>query len=183
MSKSTQGDQRITLHINLRLLPILVGLLALLYVLTGFKGWLIFFIGTGGAWLIAWLWIYSLSRNLRVERKIHLAWATVGESVPEQLKLTNHGWLPAIWVELTDEAKTLESPLRMVSDVGLHSAHTRNLSHLFKRRGFYTLGPTHIRTADPFGIYVLSMYDWHTSSILVTPPVLPLSQLHIPSAG
>ncbi len=182
-SKTTQENQRTHRHINLRILPILAGILAVLYGLTGFKGWLIFFTGIAGAWLLAWLWIYSLEHNLWVERKIDLAWATVGESVPEQVKLSNHGWLPAMWVELTDEADSLESPLRMVSDVGLHSSRTRNLNHLFKRRGVYTLGPTHIRTADPLGIYILSKYDWHTTTILVTPPVLPLTQLHIPSAG
>lgn len=170
-------------HLNLRLLPILVGLLAILYVLTGFRGWLVFFLGTAGAWLIAVLWIYSMERNLLIERKIHLAWASVGESVPEQIKLINHGWLPTIWVEITDESASLESPLRMVSDVAHHSSRNRNLNHLFKRRGLYTLGPTHLCCGDPFGIYTLTLKDQHASTILVTPPVLPLSQLKIPAGG
>jgi uncharacterized protein (DUF58 family) len=170
-------------QLNLRLLPFVVAILAFLYVLTGFKGWLIFFIGTAGAWLIAWLWIFSLERNLWVERTIHLAWATVGESVPEQVRLVNTGWLPAIWVEIKDETEMLESPLRLVSDVGQRGAHNRNLSHLFTRRGVYTLGPTHLRSGDPFGIYTLSMQDQHSSTILVTPPVLPLSYIKIPNGG
>jgi uncharacterized protein (DUF58 family) len=175
--------RRVKRHLNLPLLPFLVAALAILYLLTGFKGWLAFFIGTAGAWLIAWLWVLSLERNLRVERKIHLAWATVGESVPEQVSLVNRGWLPALWVEITDVSPTLESPLRMVSEVSRHSVHNRNLSHLFHRRGVYTLGPTHLRCADPFGIYTISMRDEHASTILVTPPVLPLTQLRIPTGG
>ena len=170
-------------HLNLRLLPFLVIILGLLYLVTGFRGWLVFFIGTAGAWLIAALWIYSMEWYLQVERKLHLAWATAGESVPEQVKLINQGWLPVLWVELTDESETLESPLRMVSDVAQHSTRTRSLSHLFKRRGVYTLGPTHLRCGDPFGIYTLSMQDQHASAILVTPPVLPLSLLRIPTGG
>ncbi len=176
-------QRRVELHLNLYLLPVLVGILGIVYVVTGFKGWLIFFVGTGGAWLLSWLWVWSLRRNLRVERSVHMAWATVGESVPEQVRLVNHGWLPAVWVEITDESETLETPLRMVSDVGLHTTHTRNLSHLFKKRGLYTLGPTHIRSGDPFGIYTLSTVDRHASTILVTPPILPLPLLNIPSAG
>jgi len=175
--------QQVECHLNLKLLPFLVVILAVLYVLTGFKGWLVFFIGTAGAWLIAALWIFSMERNLQVERKIHLAWATAGESVPEQVKLINQGWLPALWVEITDESESLEQPLRMVSDVGQHSTRNRNLSHLFKRRGVYTLGPTQLRCGDPFGIYTLSMNDRHASTILVTPPVLPLSRLKIPTGG
>lgn len=175
--------REIQLHLNQRLLPLLVITLGVVYILTGYKGWLVFFIGTTGAWLIAWLWVYSLERNLRVERKIHLAWATAGESVPEQVKLINNGWLPALWVEITDESALLETPLRMVSDVGQRTTRSRNLSHLFKHRGVYSLGPTHLRCSDPFGIYTVSMVDRQASTILVTPPVLPLAQLRIPTGG
>jgi uncharacterized protein (DUF58 family) len=170
-------------RLNLRILPILVVILAVLYILTNFRGWLVFFIGTSGAWLIALLWIYSLERSLNIERKINFAWATVGESVPEQVRLINHGWLPALWVEMTDESASLESPLRMVSDVASRTSRSRNLSHLFKRRGVYTLGPTHLRCGDPFGIYTLSLIDQHASTVLVTPPILPLSRLRIPPGG
>jgi uncharacterized protein (DUF58 family) len=184
-SKRTIKDpvQQVKLHLNLPLVPVLAITCGILYIFTAFRGWLVFFIGTAGAWLIAWVWMRSMQRNLSVERKIHLAWATVGESVPEQIKLTNHSWLPAVWVELTDESATLESPLRLVSDVGHHAYRNRNLNHLFKRRGLYTLGPTHLRCGDPFGIYTISMQDPHTSTILITPPTVPLSQLNIPTGG
>ena len=180
---SKDTTRQIERHLNVRLLPVLVFVLSIAYILTGFRGWLVFAIGTAGAWLTAWLWIYSMQRNLWIERKIHLAWATVGESVPEQVKLINHGWLPAMWVEITDESASLESPLRMVSDVGNHSTRTRHLNHLFRRRGLYTLGPTHLRCGDPLGIYTLTLNDQHASTILVTPPVLTLSQLKIPTGG
>ncbi len=180
---SSRLDRRVERHLNLRLLPILVGVLAILYLLTGFRGWLVFTIGTAGAWLTAFVWIYSLERNLWIERKIHIAWSTVGESVPEEVKLTNHGWLPALWVEITDESSSIETPLRIVSDVAQHTSRNRHLNHLFKRRGLYTLGPTRLRCGDPFGIYTLTMNDQHASTILVTPPVLTLSRLKIPTGG
>ena len=180
---STNSGQQSKLHLKLPLLPILAIILGILYILTSFRGWLIFFIGIGGAWLIAWIWMRSIQRNLSVERKIHLAWATVGESVPEQVKLTNHSWLPAVWVEITDDSPTLHPPLRMVSDVARQAYRTRNLNHRFKRRGLYKLGPTHLRCGDPLGIYTISMDDPHTSTILITPPVLPLTQLKIPTGG
>jgi uncharacterized protein (DUF58 family) len=180
---SDNSTRRIKRQLNLRILPILIVVLAILYVLTNFRGWLVFFIGTAGAWLIALLWTYSLERSLRIERKINFAWATVGESVPEQVRLTNHSWLPALWVEITDESASLESPLRIVSDVASHSSRNRNLSHLFKRRGVYSLGPTRLRCGDPFGIYTLSLENQDASTVLVTPPILPLSRLRIPPGG
>lgn len=180
---NNRSTRRVERHLNLRLLPILMSLFVVLYFLTGFRGWLIFSIGTAGAWFTAVLWIYSMERNLWIERKIHLAWATVGESVPEEVKLINHGWLPALWVEITDESSSIETPLRIVSDVAHRSSRNRHLNHLFKRRGLYTLGPTRLRCGDPFGIYTLTMNDQHASTILVTPPVLTLSRLKIPTGG
>src|SRR4030065_1158359 len=104
---SKDTTRQIERHLNVRLLPVLVFVLSIAYILTGLRGWLVFAIGTAGAWLTAWLWIYSMQRNLWIERKIHLAWATVGESVPEQVKLINHGWLPAIGVAITDKSAFL----------------------------------------------------------------------------
>ncbi|PWB49473.1 MAG: hypothetical protein C3F13_18905 [Anaerolineales bacterium] len=170
-------------RLNLRILPFLVAGLGFLYILTGYRGWLIFTIGTGGAWLLAFLWVHSLQRNLEIERKINLAWATVGESVPEEIRLSNRGWLPALWVEITDVSDTMDTPMRLVSDVAGHTHRTRHLNHLFKRRGVYTLGPTRLRCSDPFGIYTLTKLDQHASTILIMPPLLPSSQIKIPSGG
>jgi uncharacterized protein (DUF58 family) len=171
------------LQFNIWLLPLLLGVLAVLYGLTGFRGWLIFFIGSAGVWLLALLWVVSLKHNLYIERKLHLAWATVGDSVHEELKLINNSWLPAIWVELMDTSDALPMPMRMVSDVGARSSRTRYFSHLCRQRGLYTLGPTRLRTGDPFGIYTLTMYDHHSDTILVTPPLLPMAQIRIVPGG
>ncbi len=178
-----KSEQPAEYHLNQWLLPILMLIVVILYILTGYRGWLVFFIGIAGVLLIAAVWIRSMKRNLSIERRIHLAWAMAGESVPEQLRLINKGWLPAIWVEIIDASTELDTPIRMVSDVAQRSSRTRHLSHLFKRRGVYTLGPTRLRSADPFGIFTLTLYDRETSTILVTPPVLPLTQLKIPTGG
>jgi uncharacterized protein (DUF58 family) len=171
------------LHLNTRLLPVWVVILIILYAVTGYRGWLVFVIGTAGAWLMAAVWVYSLRQGLAVERQLHLAWATVGDSVPEQLKVINKSWLPALWVEILDASTNLEAPVRLVSDVESRFTRTRYPNHLFKRRGLYTLGPTRLRTGDPLGIYTLTIHDQHSSTILVTPPLLPLSQLKIAPGG
>lgn len=183
-NKRQPNNQRETeLHLNLWLLPFLIGTFAVFYGLTGYRGWLVFFIGTTGVWMLALLWVHSLKRNLHVERKLHLAWATVGDSVHEQLKVINNGPLPALWVEIIDTSSTLATPIRLVSDVEAHASRTRHPSHLCRRRGLYTLGPTRLRTGDPFGIYTLTIHDDHSSTILVTPPLLPLAQLRIAPGG
>jgi uncharacterized protein (DUF58 family) len=182
--QSPEGSgSKTELHLNVRLLPVWVGILVVLYAITGYRGWLVFLLGTAGAWFLAGVWIYTLKRGLRIERKLHLAWATVGDSVPEQLKVTNKSWLPALWVEIQDASTTLETPIRLVSDVESKYTRTRYPSHIFTRRGVYSLGPTYLRTGDLFGIYTLTIHDQRSSMILVTPPLLPLSQLRITPGG
>jgi len=170
-------------QLNVRLLPVFIVLLAILYALTRYRGWLIFLIGMASVWLLAFLWVYSLEHGLSIERKIHLAWASVGDSVPEQLMVVNKSRFPAVWVEITDEIDTWVTPIRLVSDVGPRITRRRHPNHLFKRRGLYTLGPTRLRTGDPFGIYSLTLHDQHSSTILVTPPQLPLTRLRIAPGG
>lgn len=178
---NTQPEAEIRL--NMRLLPILAAAFAILYGVTGYRGWLVLFIGIGGAWLLAVLWVLSLKRGLTIERDIHLAWATVGEAVPERLKVINRSWLPALWVEIIDTSGSLADPIRLVSDVAAHATRTRHPNHLCRRRGLYIFGPTQLRTSDPFGIYTLTLHNPHSNTILVTPPLLPLAQLRLSPGG
>ena len=88
-----------------------------------------------------------------------------------------------LWVEIVDEAGTMDAPIRLVSDVESNTNRRRHPVHLFNQRGFYTLGPTRLRTSDPFGIYTLTLYDRHSSNILVLPPQLSLNQLKLSPGG
>jgi uncharacterized protein (DUF58 family) len=165
------------------LLPISVAVFAILYGWTGYRGWLVFLIGLSGLWLLAALWVYSLERGITLRRSIHLGWASAGDSVPEQLEVANASRFAAPWLEIVDESSTLSEPLRLVSDVAARATRRRYPVHQFKKRGVYTLGPTRLRTSDPFGVYTLTRRDARTNTILITPPQLPLSQLHIAPGG
>jgi uncharacterized protein (DUF58 family) len=171
------------LKLNIWLLPLLAGIFAVLYTFTGFRGWLIFFVGLAAAWLLALLWVLSLRRNLRIERHLHLAWATVGDSIQEELILINRSWLSAVWVEISDTSPALSTPMNFISDIGSRSLRRRYMSHQCKQRGLYTLGPTRLRTSDPFGIFTLTIFDYHSDTILVTPPLLPMNKIRIAPAG
>ena len=166
-------------HFRAKLLPVMAGLVGLLYSLTGFRGWLVFLIGLLGVWLFAIIWVLALQRGLSIERKVHLPWAQVGDSVPEEIILRNKSWLPTLWVEIIDESESLPDPVRLVTDVEAHTSRRRHPIHQFKRRGLYNLGPTRLQTGDPFGIYSLTLRDSQSNSILITPPQLALPWLHI----
>ncbi|MFN2120482.1 MAG: DUF58 domain-containing protein [Anaerolineales bacterium] len=183
-SRTDPQARKITdLRLNAPLVPALAAAFGVLYAWTGYRGWLAFAVGFAGAWLLAAWWVYSLSRTLSVRRSVHTAWAGVGQSVPEQLEVRNRGGFPATWLELADESEALAEPLGLVTDVERYGTRRRYPVHLFKRRGLYTLGPTRLRTGDPFGIYTLTIHDPHASTVLVTPPQLALSTLRIGSGG
>ncbi len=182
-SRPTTDSRAVERELNVKFLPALVCIFGILYMLTGFHGWLVFFVGLSGMWLLAVLWIYILERNLSIDRKIQLTWAMVGDLVPEELKITNTSRLPALWVEIVDETDSLDTPIRLVSDVNAKASRRRQTVHLFNQRGFYSLGPTRLRTGDPFGIYTLTLRDLHSSSVLVMPPQLSLSQLKLATGG
>ena len=189
MSKSVNEDPSLTtrekheLHLNTWLLPLLISVFLILYLVTSFRGWLIFLIGISGVWVFAYVWVFSLKHNLYIERRLHLAWATVGDSVQEELKLINNSRFPAIWLEILDTSDALSEPVRMVSDVAARSTRTRFLSHLCRQRGEYILGPTQLRTSDPLGIYDLIIHDYHSDTILITPPLLHNLQLRFIPTG
>jgi hypothetical protein len=123
-----------------KLLPGLVVIFGILYLLTGFRGWLVFFIGMLGLWLLAVLWINALEHSLSIERRIHLAWATVGESVPEELRVINKSRLPALWVEIVDEAETLDA--RSVWSPTLGQTPAADVTQCIFSSSAHTLGPT-----------------------------------------
>jgi uncharacterized protein (DUF58 family) len=129
-----------------KLMPVMVGLVGVLYILTGFRGWLVFLIGMVGVWLIAIIWVSALQRGLSIERKLHLPWAQVGDSVPEEIILKNRSRLPTLWVEIVDESESLPDPVRLVTDVEARTSRRRHPIHRFKRRGLYNLGPTRLQT-------------------------------------
>jgi uncharacterized protein (DUF58 family) len=171
------------IRLNIWLLPVMSGIFAMLYALTSYRGWLVFFTGITLAWLLGLAWVLLLARKLHMERELHVAWATVGDSVHETLRIVNKGFLPAVWVEVRDSSETLATPLRLVGEVEAHSTWTRHPAHHCRQRGLYTLGPTWLRTGDPFGIFTLTIHDQHTSTILVTPPLLSLRQLKVIPGG
>ena len=171
------------LQLNSYLIPLISLLFTLLYIGTGYRGWLIFSIGSFGVILLAIAWILSLRGNLHIDRKLQITWAITGETIQEQLMLVNNSFFPATWVEISDASPTLSKPVGIITDVNSRDSRSRFFNHVCRRRGLYSLGPTTLRTGDPFGIFTLTLYKPHTDKILVTPPIIPVDQIKIPTGG
>jgi uncharacterized protein (DUF58 family) len=171
------------IHLQSRLLPIVVGTLLIMQFLDPSPIWLKLIVGLAGLWLISFLWVYWLSQNLVLTREIRYGWAQVGDRLEERFTLKNAGWVPALWVEIKDHSNLPGYSASRVSGVDGNSTNRWTTRGVCQRRGLFTLGPTTFSSGDPFGVYRLELHDPTKATLMVTPPVMPLAGIEVAPGG
>jgi uncharacterized protein (DUF58 family) len=174
---------KIHLRLTTFLLPALVLVSLILQVINPSRVWTILLIGLGGLWLISYLWARSLAKNLRIERSVRFGWAQVGDELHEQFLLSNNGFFPATWLEIVDRSTLPDHSPRRATHVEGHNSYEWQTNSICTHRGLFTLGGTTLITSDPFGIYLVTIYDPASTSLLVTPPIISLSTLEVTPGG
>jgi uncharacterized protein (DUF58 family) len=172
-------------HISLRsrTLPVLVFVLLILHILSPFDGWWILLVGFGGAWLGSYFWARALANKLRLRREMRFGWAQVGDRLEERFTLQNQSWLPASWVEVIDFSTLPDCQGSRVTGVGGSAENRWTTQSVCTQRGLFTLGPTGLQFTDPLGIYQVQIEDQHSTSIMVTPPIVPLPAIEVAPGG
>jgi len=171
------------LKLNTRLLPILVGLLLILDLTSPYQGWRVLLVGLGGMWLIGYLWARALARGLRLSRKMRFGWAQVGDQMVEVFRLLNDSWASALWVEIVDHSTLPDYQASRGTGVNRKDLIRWHKKTICTRRGLFTLGPTSLRTGDPFGLYTVCLHYSTALPLLVLPPVVPLPSIQVASGG
>jgi uncharacterized protein (DUF58 family) len=138
------------------------------------RGWWILFVALLGLWLVAYLWARSLARGLKFERQASSAWSQVGEEVRQQFILDNESRLPASWIELHDHSTLPGARAGLATSMGGLSWEALEERLTCLQRGVFPLGPTTIRTGDPFGIYTTRLQHPTAASLMVLPRIIPL---------
>lgn len=131
---------------------------------------------------VAWLWNRLSLSGLGFERSLALDRVNVGETVMEQITLTNHSRIPKLWVEVHDRSN-LPGHIagRVVSLRGKRSL-TWEIETTAIRRGKFTLGPSGVSAGDPFGIFSSYQPLPVAHEVMVFPARVDVSGIHIPSA-
>jgi len=168
---------------NTRLLPLLTGLLLIMQLTYPYKGWQILLIGLGGVWLVSYLWVKSLARSLSLTREMRYGWAHVGDRLEERFTLTNYRFIPAPWIEIIDQTTMPDYSASRVTGIDGNSRNRWHTQGVCTRRGIFTLGPTLLRTGDPFGLYTLTLLQPSATTLTVTPPVVPLPSIEVAPGG
>ncbi len=170
------------LELKVWLIPILVSAALLLGVIFSYKGWWISFLALGLAWSFGYYAVHSLRKGLSLRREMRYGWAKVGDVLEERIMIDNTSHIPASWLEIEDHT-TIGRQQSIGISVNAYGQTTWRRKHVCIRRGLYRIGPTTLHTSDIFGLYRLAIHDNKQTSILITPPVVPLPNIEIASGG
>lgn len=164
-------------------MPALVGLLLFLQIVLPYRGWRMLLVGLGGAWLLGYLWALFLARGLQLTREIRFGWAQVGDRMVERFTLVNTSKIPAMWVEVADHSTLPDYQPGRATSVSLGRSIRWHQDAICTRRGLFTLGPTSLRTGDPFGLYTATLDYPASLPLMVLPPIVPLPTIEVAPGG
>jgi uncharacterized protein (DUF58 family) len=166
-----------------RLLPILILSALVMQIINPYRGWVILLVSLGGVFLLSFLWARSLLKSLNLVREMRFGWKQVGDHIEERFTIENPGWAPALWVEVVDHSTLPDHHINWVTGVGGASDIQWHTQGVCSRRGLFTLGPTSLRSSDPFGIFTVTINNPAFRNLLVLPPVVPLPAIQIAPGG
>lgn len=172
-----------TITLKSRVLPIIVLILIIAQLIDPYKGWMILLIGFGGALLVSYLWVRSLADHLAIKREMRFGWIQVGDRLEERFTLTNDGLFPGLWIEIHDRSTIPDYNPGRVASVSAKEKTQWKTRGTCNRRGMFTLGPTELKTSDPFGFFELIIRDFASTSLMVMPPIVPLPDIDIAPGG
>ena len=172
-------------HVRLKshLITFLVIALLVIQIIQPSNVWKMLLAGLGLLVLVSFLWVRSLARNLSFQREMRFGWARVGDQLEERFTLFNDNWIPASWVEVIDHSNMpgyMASQVRGVEGYSKNQWRTRGQCN---RRGLFTLGPTSLRTGDPFGIFEVELHNVSSSTMMVMPPIIELPSIEVAPGG
>jgi uncharacterized protein (DUF58 family) len=147
------------------------------------KVWMMMLVTVAGVWLLSWLWARSIYRNTTLTREMRFGWAQVGDRLEERFAIQNRGIFPLLCVEIKDHSTLPDYRAERMTSVDSGDTTRWSTAGVCSRRGVYLLGGTTARSADPFGLYSVSIHDPAQATLLVLPPVVPLPQFDIPAGG
>ena len=122
--------------------------------------------------------------RLGLVRSMTPAQVAAGQQARVQLDLTNDGRMPTGLLLLEDQLPyVLGTRPRFVID-RMGPRWKRSVGYLVRSdvRGKYTIGPMRVRLSDPFGMVELDRTFQTTSSLVVTPRVVPLPPIPLSGA-
>ncbi|GAP16717.1 DUF58 domain-containing protein [Levilinea saccharolytica] len=128
----------------------------------------------GGMVLCAYLWARILAARLSGQRRLRYRAFQVGDTLEEEISLTNRSPLPAPWVEFSDRSDLPGYQISEVRAVSGGQTLRWSASTECRQRGIFRLGPWELRSGDPFGLFSVRQVTADPLEIVVYPPLAHL---------
>lgn len=119
--------------------------------------------------IISWLWAYSATRTLKVERRTRTHHAQVGGQFEEWIAVDNTSLLPKPWVELRSYSDLAGHSVGQGIFLGPRARRTWLLKTECTMRGKFTVGDIVCSTGDPFGLFQRNARFSSEATVVVYP--------------
>jgi len=131
--------------------------------------------------VVSWIWASFSSRGFIFTREARVLRHQVGQVFEERFRLQNRMPFLRLWVEIRDEsALPGNSGSRVLSLIGPRQQRSYIAYTMLNRRGSFVLGPTHMVSGDPFGLFRYSTVVKTSNTLLVLPYYVNLMRFPSP---
>lgn len=164
----------------------LAAVIAVLFVVAVINDWsapdqliitLLVVLGTSYLWSRLSLQRLGMSRSLSLDR------VRAGEWVSEEIRISNFGRIPKLWLEIRDFSSLPNYQPGRVVNLGSRGAMQWTATTRCTRRGRFRLGPINVASGDPLGLFRVNKTVPVTHELVVYPVALDVSTVPLPAAS
>lgn len=120
--------------------------------------------------IINWFWTFISVRKLSITRNQRLLRYQVGNVFEEEFELINPVRYSRLWIEVVDLSNLPgKSGSKVLSGIGGKKNRYYNSRNILTKRGSFTLGPTLLRSGDPFGMFLSEKFIPSEEQLIVLP--------------
>jgi uncharacterized protein (DUF58 family) len=120
--------------------------------------------------IVNWFWTYISVRKLTILRTQRLSRHQVGNVFEETFELINPVRYARLWVEIEDMSNLPgKTGSKVISGIGGKKNRFYNARTILTKRGAFVLGPTILRSGDPFGMFLSEKQIPSENHLIVLP--------------
>jgi uncharacterized protein (DUF58 family) len=130
---------------------------------------------------INWFWTFISVRKLSVVRSQRIRRMQVGSVFEESFEVINPVRFSRLWIEIEDLSNLPgKSGSKVLSGLGGRKNRYYFSRTILTKRGLFELGPTKIRSGDPFGMFVSEKIIMNDEHLIVLPFIANISKFTEP---
>jgi uncharacterized protein (DUF58 family) len=133
-----------------------------------------------GLYVFGYFWVRTQTPVVSLERRRQGAILVAGDTLQEELTLTNDGALPVIWAEFVDRSTVPGYTVGRVVACEGNTTYKWRAAAVCDVRGIYRLGPHLLRLQDPLGLFAVTIDGAFEDTAVIYPRVVQLPPIPLP---